>query len=484
MKRILSMILTIVLLVSVSAARAEKEEGETYRIENRKKPPALITERKLTNEEIEELGTSGLDILKEKIQTYGDYIAWVRIALAGRVFLGKTSSDGENQFTFGARFSFPWLESFYSPIMTVSIAHYVLADDYPGIGTVCVFLKNGNQLDMKCANYLPADAGYYVVNAEQFIGMDTKNLQRSCALNDLLFVSDLSGIPAYFNSGKNAVPVVQILAWDTVDTIILNQEGWRYTAADMRHVVSVYYDESVKYPPEDSLPDFRGCGFPKQLSTESSIDAETAKKLEKGTYEEAVTAIKTIPDALSYLYYTGFSPSGPDERVDMHDGEWHFNLKPEVVFRLRRGSCGCISGLIAALLEGDYEEVGMITLRSPADGHVINYVRDGDLYYVFDAMSWSVGGYQKGSLCFFSAKTLEEAALKYGKIANTRQMFAYINPRGGDCPVVFEGCATKIPSHYCDLTILQETPDEGYVYIPVDEDPAAMEAIDVIRSVW
>ena len=63
-------------------------------------------------------------------------------------------------------------------------------------------------------------------------------------------------------------------------------------------------------------------------------------------------------------------------------------------------------------------------------------------------------------------------------------MFAYINPRGGDCPVVFEGCATKIPSHYCDRTMLQETPDEGYVYIPVDEDPAAMEAIDVIRSVW
>ena len=83
-----------------------------------------------------------------------------------------------------------------------------------------------------------------------------------------------------------------------------------------------------------------------------------------------------------------------------------------------------------------------------------------------------------------SGKTLQEAAMKYGEMNGTTQMVAYTNPRGGDCPVIFAGNATKLPSHYCDLTILQETPEEGYIYILTDEDPAVMEAIDVIRGVW
>jgi len=168
----------------------------------------------------------------------------------------------------------------------------------------------------------------------------------------------------------------------------------------------------------------------------------------------------------------------------MHDGVWHYNFKPQVAFQRGKGGCGEVSGLIAGLLEGDYDEVGLITLRSIYDGHVINYIKDGNLYYVFDGMSWVVSGFEGYGLAFSSGKTLKEAAMKYAKNNDVRLMVAYANPKGGDLPTIFSGNAVKLPSHYCNLTVLLETPEEGYTYIMIEEDPAVMEAIDIIRSVW
>ncbi len=485
MKKILAVFFFLILLFSVPVVQAEKKAQESFRIVDRKKLPAQVTERQLTDDEIAEISKDSLESLKKKLSKYGDFIAWVRIALLPEMeFYELTTSDGDHQFTFGARFSFSWLGSWFSPNMTVSIAQYVLEDDCPGIGTLCFFLKNGNDLEMKCCNYIPADGGYYLMNPEMFIDVDRNKLQNSCALEDMLFVSDLSALPQYYSKNRKPRQVVQILALESAEDVVLDYEGHRYIPRDMTHVVSIYYDETAKYPPKGSKLDMKGYGFPKGMSSGSGIDVDTARKIENGTYEEAAAAIKTVPDVLSYLYYTGFSPYGIDETVEMHDGVWHYNLKPDIAFKIGRGGCGRISGLVAGLLEEDYDEVGLITLRSPYDGHVINYIKDGDLYYVFDGMAWVVSGYDRYNLFFCYAETLEKAAMKYSKTHDTRMMVAYMNPRGGDLPTIFHDNACKIPSHYCDVTILQETPEEGYVYIMVEEDPAAMEAIDRIRGVW
>ena len=49
---------------------------------------------------------------------------------------------------------------------------------------------------------------------------------------------------------------------------------------------------------------------------------------------------------------------------------------------------------------------------------------------------------------------------------------------------MFCGNASKLPANYVRLTILQETPEEGYTYILIDEEPEILEAIDTIRGVW
>lgn len=278
--------------------------------------------------------------------------------------------------------------------------------------------------------------------------------------------------------------MIQVLALETADTIVLDPGDDYYIPQDNPHVTTVFLDENSKYPPEGSSIPFESYGFPDQLRTDSEIDSETAKALAAGTYEEAAAAIKTIPDVMNYLYYTGYTQSGYDMRVETHDGEWHYNYKPQVVFARGKGNCGGTSALIAGLLEGDNDEVGMITLRFANDGHVINYVRDGEQYYVFDGVGWVGCGFQDYGLSFSCADSLKKAAMQYGELNDTRQMVAYVNPKGGDCPVIFLENATLLPSHYCDLTILQETKEEGYVYVFVEEDPAIMDAIDAIRGVW
>ena len=463
-----------------------KELENGAKILDPENPPGLIAERKLTDQEINRLKKADLDTLKKRIVTYGDLIAWVRMkALTEMKFVSRTITNDDWQYTFGAEFSFPWIDNGFSPNMSVSLAQYILEDDYPGIGTVCVILSGISRPDLKCANYIPADGGYYILNPELFIGsIDPKEYDDSTALEDILFVSDLSELEFYFEQKYNPERVVQILALDSADTVVLDCDIGCYIPKNTAHVNTIYYDEAAKYPPADAMLQFKNYGFPRQLNIRSDIDSETARKLQKGNYEDAAAAIHTLPDALNYLYYTRFTSFGRDQSIVKQDGKWQYNLKPGVTFRRGKGDCGAISALIAGLLEEDYEEVGMINLRFPDNGHVINYIKDGDLYYVFDGVNWAANNYSSYCLFFCYGKTLQEAAMKYGEMNGTTQMVAYTNPRGGDCPVIFAGNATKLPSHYCDLTILQETPEEGYIYILTDEDPAVMEAIDVIRGVW
>lgn len=62
------------------------------------------------------------------------------------------------------------------------------------------------------------------------------------------------------------------------------------------------------------------------------------------------------------------------------------NVSPTVALAKNQGNCGGTSGLVACLLEGDYDEVGMIGMTSAMKigGHVANYIKDGDTYLAFD----------------------------------------------------------------------------------------------------
>jgi len=215
--------------------------------------------------------------------------------------------------------------------------------------------------------------------------------------------------------------------------------------------------------------------------------------------------VKTLDDCLYYICASGYTDSSGDLRysdTSSIDGEisWHFNRSPQVVFEQNKGDCGGTAGLIAYLLEGDYAEVGIAVYRSYVDqgGHVVNYLKDGDLYYVFDpvsfahSFSWGVG--------LRSDKDLNEAVKKmfgiapYGKTYAAPAMMAYtytgnFSRNGGDEPTGWpmEG-NTYLPKTYIiqgyseKVNIVHETPEEGYVYEFIEIDPRVMAKIEKLRN--
>jgi len=215
--------------------------------------------------------------------------------------------------------------------------------------------------------------------------------------------------------------------------------------------------------------------------------------------------VKTLDDCLYYICASGYSDSGGDLRYSDSssiDGEisWHFNRSPQVVFEQNKGDCGGTAGLIAYLLEGDYDEVGIACYRSYVDqgGHVVNYLKDGDLYYVFDPVSfahsftWGLG--------LRSDRDLNEAVKKmfgiapYGRTYASPAMMAYtytgnFSRTGGDEPQGWpmEGNAylpkTYLIQGYSEkVNIVHETPEEGYVYEFIELDPRVLDKIETLRN--
>ena len=70
---------------------------------------------------------------------------------------------------------------------------------------------------------------------------------------------------------------------------------------------------------------------------------------------------------------------------------WGFSKPVELTFESKKGNCAAMSSLVNYLLEGDYEEEGLLWrhMNKDADrygGHVMNYVKHNGDYYFFDVL--------------------------------------------------------------------------------------------------
>ena len=153
-----------------------------------------------------------LDTLKKRISTFGDFVAWFRIAVLDKLEFGYMESNERNQFVFGAEYAYSLLQYWFAPNMTVSIAQYVLEDDLPGIGRLFIIQKSDWVPYMRCANYIPVEDGYYIVNAELFSGADKDTLLQACNMDQPLFVKDLADLEPYLRETYPDNEPVQILA--------------------------------------------------------------------------------------------------------------------------------------------------------------------------------------------------------------------------------------------------------------------------------
>jgi len=212
--------------------------------------------------------------------------------------------------------------------------------------------------------------------------------------------------------------------------------------------------------------------------------------------------VKTLDDCVYYMCAAGYTVLDGDLKYsEQTDGgeeiSWHFNYSPQAVFDMNKGNCGGTAGLVAYLLDGDYDEVGLASYRSTVNkgGHVVNYLKYGNMYYVFDmnafSMSYSYGmGTRKNKDLNEAVKAMFGIA-PYGKTYSYPAMMACTSPArpDGDIPTGWPLVGydyqpkTYIAEVYSEkINIVYETPEEGYVYEFVEVSQTVLDKIAEIRN--
>ena len=461
-----------------------------YRLLPKTGLPEALAERRLSDGEIQSLSHAGVLTLRDSISGFADYIAWVKTQSAP--YYCDIISGENKQLNLDPIFNYQWAEQMIGGKMIASMAMYVLGDDNPSVQMALIVTASGTDLSIAAANIFPAeDGGYYVLAADSFaFAEDTAPHQD---VIEPLWVSDLSGLVRY-GLGEDIVfggegTLAQVIVFDNVDNVTVSAPNGYYVVKDIASAKELYVNPSAGNERKTAGLRFAQFGFPDALDLSTGIDEKTAKEIREGTVEEAAARLNSIADVISYFYYA-FEPNMAGDicyNVPGTDLGWHFNYAPALTFQRDVSSCGAVSGLVEYLLDGDYDEVGIIGMsyvEGGGGGHVINYFKSGEYYCTVDFNGYSTSGFQSRMLGVHYAKTLDEAVVAYTgtdgyvKLAYTYQSLV------GDMPVGWDSShLTRVVNGYgTNFHIVFETPDEGYCCVITDVDERTAEIILAMRT--
>ena len=210
---------------------------------------------------------------------------------------------------------------------------------------------------------------------------------------------------------------------------------------------------------------------------------------EELSIEELAERISTIYDAQQLFLEADIGFSSGDIKQSTNGIQWHYNDSPAVVFQQGYGNCGSGSSTFNYLLQNDYDEQGYCVYAGNRGGHIFNYFRSGDQYYVLD---WV----RKEEDCFvlYFADSLESACNAFihenhivsGSSTNPHILLLYTYPYTGSArPIGNSPVKTKtghpllgiIPSEIENLIQIHYLEDEKYAPVfkeapPVSQWPA------------
>lgn len=493
MKKYIALLLALVLCLGACSADAQSGDA-LYTQLGLDAIPAVLGERTLDQQALNALKGADEGTLRSRISTFADYVAWVDSLYAP--YYGFTTSNDMDRLTMGGGFTFPWMSSMLGANMLADQAWRLLSDDYPGMKMVMAVMYAYNQRIVLFANAIPVEGGYVVLGADTFA---------RCALNssaslhtvEPLLVESLEHLIPYFQTAKlihaDGFHLAQLMAFDTDQTIHFNLDGKLYVPSIADAVTILFEDQNAAMPEANSAPILQRYNTSFPWNGSAINDAQTAAAIRQGSLENAAKSIRSLQDMMNYVYYSGYVCGDGDISLPARNNlRWHFNYKPAVVFERHTGCCGATSGLVAHLLEGDYDQVGFIGItyqEGLGGGHVINYVLTNGTYYLFDVFAWGQSGFGEWGLRLTEGATLAEAARRWAdQTGGVKLMYGYTNAALGDAPVGWKddnwGVSYLIRDYAQDVQILLETPEEGYVYEFIDIPPTLLQGIELIRSSW
>lgn len=396
---------------------------------------------------------------------------------------------------------------------TSALATYMLQGDYEEIGFVCHTYPVGGG-GGHVYNYIKHNGFYYVFDLTtltgnwyepasfMFIRMskldDYAELYKERTQYDYLPIiyayNSLREIPLAWGEDYDDTRVTWFPTGTELYVIKEDRKNGYYikyrdvsknTMAEIERALTPGY-ASIGYLRVDEKPKIK---LPKALSG-ATMSYEEIMELAHLSPKEKADRVKTVEDALLLFRAMGVSYGGGDLSCQAIDGDvWHFNSVAQKALQKPEQDCGESSNSLRYLLDGDYDEVGIISCtwaNGEGGGHVFNYIYTGGKYYVVDFTSYTNDNYNPNAKAVIELNSLDDFTKKWKTMYNNKMKVAYSTTLMSDIPVKWSGMdvhVSGIPEKYRDdIHIIFQSEDEGYVVEFVSMSEKLENAINDYRS--
>ena len=359
----------------------------------------------------------------------------------------------------------------------VNAATYLLSDDME-IYTVVGFRHNQNGgMPMLAINCIKTEDGYEFV--DPVLGMQGDVGSRFYAI---LPEAKVSSIEEYVDLITSDPEI-----YSTLDYLYMFEGGERIEFYEdeqgiynLRYpdVKSVYQnlDKALSSAQRDAKAHIKPENIDKYQLSEvlggTTLTPEEAYDLVYAKPEVVKEAVKTAPDLLMYMLAAQIGDNGGCYCDQWGEYTWHTNYTAKEVMEKKLANCGASANLANYLLEGDYEEVGIIQhayYKGNGGGHVYNYFLHEGKYYIVDYSWYIFANYAPSN--DFPVMVLDSLADYNGERAN--QLYSNVSlviactSTGQHLPNVFGEDYNEDPYHYyvpegAEYTVLYEAGD-GYL---------------------
>ena len=383
MKKIIALLLTLLLLAIICPAAAGAEDD-------------LRTDRRLSDEEIAALDLCRPADVREAISTVGDAWAYLNRRYPSLWHDAGTSFYPGDPYILYHPASYFLYDAQYTTgrCDIATIATWLLNDDMD----ICAVYAIGDNVVTRAVNRIALDDEYVYIDMVR--GMDAdkaSKLQEEPVLPEARCKSHEEYI---------ALLMANETYKSQISAIATESNGWgvsAYTENGFRTFVTLecdYTDDSKRMTAEEYEELRYGHIKPENIDQYElskilggvTLTPDEARALVKADPEEVQAAVKTAADVLMYMLAARIEDCGGDRTSEVDGRYWHYNMTAQEVMASRTGNCGASANLARYLLDGDYDEVGIILqVYYPGDGggHVYNYILQDGKYTIID-YSWYI----------------------------------------------------------------------------------------------
>lgn len=117
----------------------------------------------------------------------------------------------------------------------------------------------------------------------------------------------------------------------------------------------------------------------------SDLNNSEIADLTQKSPEEKQKKITNLYEALQLFQISGFRYTGDNVRIREGNIYWEHHKPGFDAVRTNEGCCAADASWLTYILKDDYDELGYIGFSfENGSGHVFNYIKEGDYYYVID----------------------------------------------------------------------------------------------------